>query len=44
MEVQNNEEYIYDSENGRYIWYNSFKEAFGHIDWSDFTEDENKKG
>lgn len=25
------EEYIYDSENGHYAWYNSFKDAFAHI-------------
>lgn len=37
------EEYIYDSENGYYVWYNSFKEAFAHIGTLEFVADKNRK-
>lgn len=31
MELKENKQYIYDDENGYYVWYNSFAEAISHI-------------
>lgn len=35
-------EYIYDNENGHYVWYNSFADAFSHIDLCRIVEDDRK--
>ena len=29
--MKEKDEYIYDDENGHYVWYNSFEEAFNQI-------------
>lgn len=42
MEVQNYDECIYNDENGHYVWYNNFKEAFKHLAISN-VDNENRK-
>lgn len=40
MEIQK-DEYIYDSENGYYVWYNSFREAINRIELLCHVDKEN---
>lgn len=37
------DEYIYDDENGYYVWYNNFKEAFEHLSCSTSSEERSNK-
>lgn len=40
--VDKRDEYIYNNENGHYVWYNSFIEAFSHLDLSKILDSDRK--
>lgn len=43
MERDHRDEYIYDGENGHYVWYNNFTEAFDHMDLTDIVDNKNER-
>lgn len=37
------DKYVYDDENGHYVWYNSFTEAFDHMALTDIVDNKNER-